>query len=115
MLAVSLFCSLVTTAGASDLQRPAKLIHTPLGNLLIAEVGTPSAAANTGRVSIVDRNGNRRTLVDGLPSAPTNAANTPSGPSGLYLAGRTLFVVIGEGNPTAVRVRMTDARHPVIN
>jgi hypothetical protein len=87
-------------AADPDLQRPAKLALTPLGNLLVAEVGTAAAPANTGRVSIVSPNGHRRTLIDGLPSAPTNAANTPSGPSGLYLAGRTLYVVIGEGDPT---------------
>jgi hypothetical protein len=85
---------------AIDLQRPSKLLLTPLDNLLVAEVGTAAAAPNSGRVSIVDRDGNRRTLIEGLPSAPTNAARTPSGPSGLYLQGRTLFVVIGEGNPT---------------
>ena len=87
-------------ASAVELQRPSKLALTPLGNLLVAEVGTATAAINTGRVSIVDPDGNRRTLIGGLPSAPKNAANAPSGPSGLYLRGRTLFVAIGEGNVT---------------
>jgi hypothetical protein len=85
---------------ATGLLRPAKIIQTPLENVLVAEVGTAAAAPNTGRVSIVDRAGNRRTLIGGLPSAPTNASNTPSGPSGLFLRGRTLFVAIGEGNAT---------------
>lgn len=85
---------------ASGLLRPSKVVDTRLGNLLVAEVGTAASAANSGRVSIIDRDGKRRTLVDGLPSAPTNAANTPSGPSGLFLSGRTLYVSIGEGNPT---------------
>src|SRR5689334_6130623 len=87
-------------AASVELERPAKLTLTPLGNLLVAEVGTATAAPNTGRVSIVDPDGTRRTLIDGLPSAPTNAANTPSGPSGLFLSGRTLYVTIGEGDVT---------------
>jgi hypothetical protein len=41
----------------------------------------------------------RRTLLDGLPSA-INAVNTPTGASGLYLQGRTLYVTIGEGDVT---------------
>jgi hypothetical protein len=80
-----------------DLLRPAKLIQTPVGNLLVAEVGT--ATKNSSRVSIVDRDGKRRTLLDGLPSA-INAVNSPTGASGLYLQGRTLYVVIGEGDVT---------------
>jgi len=82
---------------ASGLLRPAKIFETPLGNYLVAEVGTP--APNTSRVSIIDRDGNRRTLIDGLPSA-NSAVNVLSGVSGLCLRGRTLFTVIGEGNPT---------------
>ncbi len=79
------------------LLRPSKLIQTPLRNLLVAEVGT--AENNSSRVSIVDADGSRRTLLDGLPSA-VNSANQPSGTSGLYLQGRTLFVVVGEGAVT---------------
>src|SRR5215217_280487 len=81
----------------SGLLRPAKLIQTPLGNLLVAEVGT--AVNNSSRISIVDEDGNRRTLIDGLPSA-INAVNTPTGASGLYLHGRTLYVTVGEGDVT---------------
>jgi len=86
------------TARAEDLQRPSKLIRTPLGNLLVAEVGPP-AQHNSSRVSIVDAAGNRRTLLGGLPSA-LNAVNSPTGASGLYLSGRTLFVAVGEGDVT---------------
>ena len=83
---------------AVELQRPSKLVLTPLGNLLVAEVGT-ATPVNSSRVSIVDAGGNRRTLIEGLPSA-INAVNLPTGASGLYLRGRTLFVTIGEGNVT---------------
>ncbi len=100
ILGFSLASALGGHVTAVELQRPSKILQTPLKNFLVAEVGTATAAPNSGRVSIIDRRGNRRTLIDGLPSAPTNAANTPSGPSGLYLDGRTLFVAIGEGNPT---------------
>jgi hypothetical protein len=77
------------------LSQPAKIILTPEGNLLVTETG---GAPNSGRVSIIDSFGNRRTLVDGLPSGISTEG--PSGPSGLDLRGRTLFVAIGEGNGT---------------
>ena len=102
VLGVSLLCAslagdLLADTVASGLLRPAKIIQSPLGNLLVAEVGT--VTPNSSRVSILDAEGNRRTLIDGLPSA-RSAANTLSGVSGLYLRGRTLFMAIGEGNPT---------------
>jgi hypothetical protein len=81
-----------------ELDRPSKVLLTPLRNLLVAEVGTADPV-NSSRVSIVDPDGNRRTLLDGLPSA-INAVNLPTGASGLYLRGRTLFVSIGEGDVT---------------
>ena len=105
VLGVSLLCilsgSLLAQAPqivASGLLRPAKIIQSPLGNLLVAEAGT-TAAPNTSRLSIFDADGNRRTLIAGLPSAVT-AFGDSSGASGLYLRGRTLFTSIGEGNPT---------------
>ena len=55
-----------TTVFATGRRAPTKIITTPKGNLLVAEAGS---GPNTGRVSIIDRNGNRRTLVDGLPLA----------------------------------------------
>jgi hypothetical protein len=59
------------------------------GNLLVAESG---GAPNTGRVSIVDQFGNRRTPIDGLPSGISAEGGGPSSPQGLDLRGRTLFV-----------------------
>jgi hypothetical protein len=83
----------VFTAGLSQ---PAKIILTPEGNLLVTEtVGVP----NMGRISIIDRFGVRRTLIDGLPSGISDVGD-PSGPSGLDLRGRTLFVAIGSGDGT---------------
>ncbi len=52
---------------------------------------------NTGRISIVGLNGTRRTLLDGLPSG-LNDVNEPSGPAGLFMTGRTLYVAVGIGD-----------------
>ena len=83
---------------ATNLLGPAKVIQTSLGNFLVAEVGMPDEL-NSARVSIVDRNGNRRTLLEGLPSARAFVGD-PSGTSGLYLHGRTLYVLNGQGDIT---------------
>jgi hypothetical protein len=79
----------------SGLNRPLGIAQSNQRNLLVSEAGT--IAPNTGRISIVDLSGHRRTLLDGLPSA-INAVNERSGPYGLVLRGRTLYLVIGEGN-----------------
>lgn len=82
----------VVTAG---LRGPTRLLLTAKGNLLVAESGT---APNTGRVSIVDpATGERRTLVDGLPSG-ISPEGGPSGPTGLAMKGRVLYVTIGAGD-----------------
>ena len=104
MLGAALVCMLtniganaqVTSVFATGLEGPAKIIITPSGNLLVAESG---GAPNTGRVSIVDSSGHRRTLIGGLPSG-ISAEGGPSGPQGLDLRGRTLFVAVGEGDGT---------------
>ena len=54
---------------ATGLLAPSKIIQTPRGNFIVAEGGPQ--VPNNGRVSIVDRSGNHRTLLDGLPSART--------------------------------------------
>ncbi|MEK6336862.1 MAG: ScyD/ScyE family protein [Acidobacteriota bacterium] len=79
------------------LQLPSKIIQGAKGNLIVAESGT--FAPNSGRVSTVDAQGTRRTLVDGLPSG-LNEIGDISGTSGLYLQGRTLYIVNGEGDAT---------------
>src|ERR671924_58086 len=63
----------------SGLERPLGITQSNLGNLLVSETGT--AVPNTGRISIVDLEGNRRTLLSGLPSA-INDVGEPSGPAG---------------------------------
>jgi hypothetical protein len=86
-----------TSVFATGLRAPSKIIVSPKGNLLVAESGN---GPNTGRISILDLSGNRRTLLDGLPSGFAPPNNDSSGPSGLEMRGRTLFVVIGAGDGT---------------
>ncbi len=82
---------------ATGLLAPSKIIQTPLGNFIVAEGG--EQISNSGRISIVDRQGNRRTLLDGLPSARTYLGDF-NGTTGVYLEGRTLYVVSGQGDVT---------------
>jgi hypothetical protein len=86
-----------TSVFSVGLNAPVKIIITPLGNLLVAENGF---VANAGRVSVIDKFGNRKTVLDGLPAGISAEGGEISGPSGLELQGRTLFVVIGEGDGT---------------
>ena len=85
------------TGFSSGLQLPSGVTQSPLGNLLVTENGPP--APNSGRVSIVEPGGTRRTLLNGLPSG-INDVGDISGPNGLLLIGRTLYVTIGSGDAT---------------
>src|SRR5262245_1101734 len=87
-----------STRFATGLQSPLRLLFTPRGSLLVSEGGLQ--APNTGRVSILDRQGIRRTLLEGLPSGPAHFTN-PYGPTGMGLDGRTLYVLNGEGDVMA--------------
>src|SRR5215475_48194 len=73
----------------SGLQVPLGITQSNLGNLLVSESGT--GANFTGRISIVNLKGERRTLLDGLPSG-INDVQAPSGPAGLIMRGRTLYL-----------------------
>lgn len=84
-------------AFATGLLAPSKIIQTPRGDFIVAEGGPQ--VPNNGRVSIVDRDGNHRTLLDGLPSARTFVGDF-NGTTGIYLDGRTLFVLNGQGDVT---------------
>lgn len=79
----------------SGLQIPLGITQSNQGNLVVSETGT--RVPNTGRISIVDLDGNYGTLLDGLPSG-INDVNEPSGPAGLWMRGRTLYVAIGIGD-----------------
>ena len=66
----------------SGLQVPLSITQSERGNLFVSETGT--LLPNTGRISIVDLSGNRRTFLDGLPSG-INDVNEIGGPAGLFL------------------------------
>lgn len=96
---------------ASGLFSPSKIIQTPLGNFLVSEGGPE--VPNHGRVSIVDPEGKRRTLVDGLPSARTFVGDF-NGTTGVWLRGRTLYVLNGQGDVTlAGPVSGTEQANPM--
>lgn len=81
---------------ASGLVNPIKIAMTPGGSLLVAEQGTGN---NTGRLSIVDRWGNVRPLISGLPSGIEVTEAGYSGPAGVDITGCCLVtLLIGEGD-----------------
>src|SRR5262249_1333605 len=71
------------------LRAPLGTALTQAGNLLVSEAGT--GAPGSGRISIVDPKGGRRTLLDGLPSGLSDV-HEPAGPNGIFMSGRTLYV-----------------------
>lgn len=86
----------LTQEHASGLLAPIRLLALPAGELLVAEAGR---GGNLGRVSYVDRDGRRFTVIDGLPSA-LFLGREPSGPSGLLLGDGRLYILIGSGDTT---------------
>jgi hypothetical protein len=84
-------CSLVY----SGLEAPIGIVQSNAGTLLVTESG--SRVPNTGRISIVNPDGSRRILLSGLPSG-INDVGGISGPAGLFMRGRTLYVAIGVGD-----------------
>jgi hypothetical protein len=83
------------TTVVSNLRRPIGMALSNKGNLIVSETGT--ATIHSGRISIVSPDGGRRTLIDGLPSAPSDVGD-PSGPAGIVMRGRTLYVLMGIGD-----------------
>lgn len=80
----------------SGLQLPLGITQTNQNNLIVSESG-PRGTTNTGALSIIGLDGSRRTLIDGLPSGP-NDIGDPSGPAGVFMRGRTLYVAVGGGD-----------------
>lgn len=83
------------TTIVSGLTRPMGIAASNQHNLIVSETGT--AAAHSGRISIVGLDGTRRTLIDGLPSGINDVAE-PAGPAGIIMRGRTIYVLIGIGD-----------------
>ena len=80
----------------TGLNFPLGIVQTNDGNFVVSESGR-RGFRNSGRLSMVDLSGNRVTLIDGLPSG-TNDVGDPSGPAGVFMRGRTLYVAIGSGD-----------------
>lgn len=86
----------------SGLRQPLGIALSNQGHLIVSESGVrilPGTAIIPGRISIVDTSGNRRTLLEGLPSA-INDVGEASGPAGIFMRGRTIYVAIGVGDVT---------------
>ena len=102
-LAAAVACALMSVGTKAQsvsvftggLKGPTKVVITNKGNLLVAESGD---APNAGRLSVIDRQTRqRRTILQGLPAGPSPEGDM-SGPSGLAVQGRTVYVAIGAGD-----------------
>ncbi len=100
---ISVFASGPVKAQSSSifvtgLEEPRKIIYAPLQRyFLVSEAGNPTIP-NSGRISIITNDGERHTLIDGLPSGITPPDNSTSGPSALWIQGNRLYIAIGNGN-----------------
>jgi hypothetical protein len=83
------------TTLATGLKNPAKIIRIASGSLLVTETDT---APNSGRVTRITSGGLVHPVIAGLPSGLSAPNSDPDGPSGIILAGRVLYVEIGEGD-----------------
>jgi len=88
------------TPFVSGLKAPGKVIYSQRQQFfLVSESGIPSIP-NSGRISIITRQGDRYTLIDGLPSGAAPPDNAPAGPSALWIEGNKLYIAISTGNAT---------------
>src|SRR6187549_796319 len=83
------------TTLTSGLRRPMGMALSNQDNVLVSETGT--ATPHSGRISIVEPSGNRRTLLDGLPSGRSDVGD-PAGPAGVAMRGRTLYALMSIGD-----------------
>jgi hypothetical protein len=86
-------CSVV----AAGLRGPIGSVFSNQGNLIVSETGI-AGNPTSGRISIVSPDGTRRTLLDGVPQGTNAAGGDASGPNSLAMAGRTIYVAMGQGN-----------------
>ena len=77
------------------LKSPGKLLALDTGAILVSESGT---GVHDSRITAFDTDGNRLTLIEGLPSGLSFPNNDPSGASGLALRNHTLYIAIGAGD-----------------
>lgn len=78
------------------LMSPRRTLALPDGSLLVVEAGL--ATTNSGRISMIDRDRRRFTVIDQLPSAFHGADREPAGPSAVLLFGRQMYILVGSGD-----------------
>jgi len=83
------------TTVTSGLHRPIGMAWSNQGNMIVSETGVQTP--HSGRLSIVDPSGTRRTLLDALPSGPSDVGD-PAGPAGIVMRGRTAYVLMSIGD-----------------
>ncbi|CAN5293826.1 hypothetical protein BH10ACI1_BH10ACI1_01400 [soil metagenome] len=84
----------------TGMKAPVKIIYAQqFRYFLVSEAGDVQVP-NSGRISIVTNDGERFTLLDGLPSGNAQPNNDSSGPSALWIQGNKLYIAIGGGNVT---------------
>jgi len=79
----------------TGLRSPAKTLVLPDSSLLVTESGAVTTP-NSGRISLVDRDGRRFTVIDGLPSGVHGSV--AAGPSSVLLFERRLYVLMSSGD-----------------
>lgn len=94
-LAVAPALAQQTSVFAGGLKNPYKLAITPGGTLIVSEAGD---GVNTGRISVISSGGARQSLIEGLPSGPSNPDLTLIGPTGIAYRNRVLYITTGEGD-----------------
>ena len=82
------------------------------GAILVSESGT---GVHDSRVTAFDTDGNRLTLVEGLPSGLSFPNNDPSGASGLALRNHTLYIAISAGDSGIAGPRPGQRDSPIPN
>lgn len=92
----------VSTTFIAGLRSPQKIIYAQQQRyFLVSESGIPGLP-NSGRISIITNDGDRFTLIDGLPSGAAAPEGHPSGPSAMWMQGTNLYIAISGGNTTLV-------------
>jgi len=107
LLLITAFSSVSVQAQTSSvfvtgLKAPAKIIYSHAQRVFLVSEAGVSTIPNSGRISIITNEGERFTLIDGLPSGVAPPSNDPAGPSALTTHGNKIYILLGPGNSTIV-------------